>query len=188
MPDDTLLSLTADIVTAHVANNHVAASDVPALIATVYGALGAAISPPAEPEAAPKPAVPIRSSIKQDYIVCLEDGAKLKMLKRYLQTKFDLTPQQYRQKWGLPNDYPMAAPSYSEKRRTLANAIGLGRKAIEQVETVVEEAAAPAIEAVKAGRRKLKIAVGKAAESTPPASDVAAKPTRTRKPKASPAS
>ena len=125
---DTLITLTADIVAAHVSNNSVSVNDLPQLIANVHGALsGLGGSAPA-PEAKPEPKVPVRSSIKPDYIVCLEDGKKLKMLKRHLMTHYQMTPEQYRQKWGLNADYPMVAPNYAEQRRTLAKSIGLGTK------------------------------------------------------------
>ena len=124
--DETLITLTADIVAAHVSNNSVAVNDLPQLIANVHGALAALNGPSSLPEAKPEPKVPVRSSIKPDYIVCLEDGKKLKMLKRHLMTHYSLTPDQYRQKWGLNSDYPMVAPNYAEQRRTLAKAIGLG--------------------------------------------------------------
>lgn len=129
MPDETLLALTADIVSAHVSNNSVSTTDLPALIQNVHTALSG-LGGPAQ-EAAPEkqaPAVSVRSSVKPDYIVCLEDGKKLKMLKRYLRTNFDLTPDEYRAKWGLSKDYPMVAPNYAETRRALAVSIGLGRK------------------------------------------------------------
>ena len=128
MPDNNLIDLTADIVSAHVTNNNTAAADLPGLIQSVFAALSATANP-VEPEA-PKqePAVSVRSSIKHDYIVCLEDGAKLKMLKRYLRTNFDMSPDDYRAKWSLPKDYPMVAPAYAETRRALAHSIGLGRK------------------------------------------------------------
>lgn len=125
--DDTLITLTADIVAAHVSNNSVAVNDLPQLIQNIHGALSG-LSGRAQQEARPVPKVPIRSSIKPDYIVCLEDGKKLKMLKRHLMTHYQLTPDQYRQKWGLPADYPMVAPNYAEQRRMLAKAIGLGTK------------------------------------------------------------
>ena len=125
--DDTLITLTADIVAAHVSNNSVAVNDLPQLIQNIHGALSG-LSGRAVQEARPEPKVPIRSSIKPDYIVCLEDGKKLKMLKRHLMTHYQLTPDQYRQKWGLPSDYPMVAPNYAEQRRMLAKAIGLGTK------------------------------------------------------------
>ncbi|MEO6580783.1 MAG: MucR family transcriptional regulator [Sphingomicrobium sp.] len=124
---DTLLTLTADIVAAHVSNNSVAVNDLPNLINNVHGALSS-LSGRAAPEAKLEPKVPIRSSIKPDYIVCLEDGKRLKMLKRHLMTHYQMTPDQYRQKWGLNSDYPMVAPNYAEQRRTLAKAIGLGTK------------------------------------------------------------
>jgi predicted transcriptional regulator len=125
--DDTLITLTADIVAAHVSNNSVAVNDLPQLIQNVHGALSS-WSGRGVPEARPEPKVPIRSSIKPDYIVCLEDGKKLKMLKRHLMTHYQMTPDQYRQKWGLAADYPMVAPNYAEQRRKLAKAIGLGTK------------------------------------------------------------
>ena len=127
--NDELLALTADIVSAHIGNNKTSVNDVPALIASTFEALNK-LGQPAEADA-PKaePAVSIRSSIKPDYIVCLEDGKKLKMLKRHLQTSYGMTPDDYRTKWGLPRDYPMVAPSYAATRSSLAKQIGLGRKA-----------------------------------------------------------
>ena len=126
--DDTLITLTADIVAAHVSNNSVAVNDLPQLIQNVHGALSTLSGSGAAAEAKPEPKVPIRSSIKPDYIVCLEDGKKLKMLKRHLMTHYQMTPDQYRQKWGLNADYPMVAPNYAEQRRALAKSIGLGTK------------------------------------------------------------
>jgi predicted transcriptional regulator len=126
--DDTLLTLTADIVAAHVSNNSVAVNDLPNLIQNVHGALNGIARQGSAPEAKPEPRVPIRSSVKPDFIVCLEDGKRLKMLKRHLMTHYNLTPDQYRQKWGLSPDYPMVAPNYAEQRRTLAKSIGLGTK------------------------------------------------------------
>ena len=126
---ETLITLTADIVAAHVSNNSVAVSDLPVLIANVHGALTNLGSPKAEPEAKKQePAVSVRSSIKPDYIICLEDGKKLKMLKRHLMTHYQMTPDDYRAKWNLPADYPMVAPNYAEQRRSLAKKIGLGTK------------------------------------------------------------
>lgn len=128
--DETLVTLTADIVSAHVSNNSVAVGDLAALISNVHGALkglGTQAAPP-QTDVKPTPAVSVRASVKPDYIVCLEDGAKLKMLKRYINTRFGMTPDQYRQKWGLPADYPMVAPNYAEQRRNLAKTIGLGTK------------------------------------------------------------
>lgn len=123
-----LLALTTDIVASHVSNNPVTVSEVPQLIRQVYSALadvdGAA--PPA-PEL-PKPAVPIRKSVTPDYIVCLEDGKKLKMLKRHIRTRYGLTPDEYRERWGLAPDYPMVAPNYASRRSALAKKIGLGKK------------------------------------------------------------
>ena len=126
--EDTLLTLTADIVAAHVSNNSVAVNDLPTLIQNVHAALNGISGASSAPEPRPEPKVSIRSSIKPDYIVCLEDGKKLKMLKRHLMTHYNLTPEQYRQKWGLSADYPMVAPNYAEQRRTLAKSIGLGTK------------------------------------------------------------
>lgn len=125
---DTLITLTADIVSAHVSNNSVAVSDLPSLIQNIYSALNGLGQAVPAPEEKLEPAVSIRASVKPDYIVCLEDGKKLKMLKRHLMTHYQMTPEQYRAKWGLPADYPMVAPSYAEQRRTLAKKIGLGTK------------------------------------------------------------
>ena len=125
---ETLITLTADIVSAHVSNNSVAVNDLPVLIQNVHNALSGLGTRKEEPAAKPEPAVSIRSSIKPDYIVCLEDGKKLKMLKRHLMTHYQMTPDDYRQKWGLSADYPMVAPSYAEQRRMLAKKIGLGTK------------------------------------------------------------
>lgn len=125
---ETLITLTSDIVAAHVSNNDVAVADVPALITNVYAALANLGEAPVVEEAKPQPAVAIRNSVKPDYIVCLEDGKKLKMLKRYLRTNYNMSPEDYRARWGLPADYPMVAPNYAEKRRDLAKKIGLGRK------------------------------------------------------------
>ena len=125
---ETLITLTSDIVAAHVSNNSVSVGDLPSLISNVYSALAALGHAAPVAEAPPEPAVSIRSSVKPDHIVCLEDGKKLKMLKRHLMTHYNLTPDQYRARWGLPSDYPMVAPNYAEKRRELAKKIGLGRK------------------------------------------------------------
>jgi predicted transcriptional regulator len=126
--NETLITLTADIVSAHVSNNSVAVNDLPTLIQNVHGALTGLGVKAEEPETRPEPAVSVRSSIKPDYIVCLEDGKKLKMLKRHLMTHYQMTPDEYRAKWGLAADYPMVAPNYAEQRRTLAKKIGLGTK------------------------------------------------------------
>lgn len=123
-----LLTLTSDIVAAHVSNNSIASSDLSSLIESVFGTLSSLGAEAAEPEVELKPAVPIKKSITDDYVICLEDGKKLKMLKRHLKTAYDLSPEQYRAKWGLPHDYPMVAPNYARKRQQLAKKIGLGRK------------------------------------------------------------
>ncbi len=128
-PKENLITLTADIVSAHVENNQVALGEVQGMIAKIYSALASLGSPAAEPVVVQEPAVSIRSSVKPDYIVCLEDGKKLKMLKRHLSTRYGMSPADYRAKWKLPADYPMVAPNYAEQRRSLAHKIGLGRKA-----------------------------------------------------------
>lgn len=125
---ELLITLTSDIVAAHVSNNSVAVSDVSALIQNVHAALANLSQSAPAPEVKPEPAVSVRSSVKPDYIVCLEDGKKLKMLKRHLMTHYQMTPEDYRSKWGLPADYPMVAPNYAEQRRSLAKKIGLGTK------------------------------------------------------------
>ena len=128
--NEMLVTLTAEIVASHLSNSasSVAIDDVPTLITKVHGAL-AALDNVVEPEAeVQEPAVSIRQSIKPDHLVCLEDGKKLKMLKRYLMTNYQMTPDDYRRKWNLPADYPMVAPNYAEQRRDLAKKIGLGRK------------------------------------------------------------
>jgi predicted transcriptional regulator len=145
---------TSNIVASYVANNSVAAADLPALIDSVFKALsnaGKAEVPAAEK---PQPAVPIKKSVADDYIICLEDGKKLKMLKRHLKTRYNMTPDEYRQRWGLPSDYPMVAPAYAEQRSVLAVKIGLGRKpeAAPVVESPSQEAR-PSRRRV-AGRRK----------------------------------
>lgn len=121
------VGLTAEIVSAYVSNNPVPASDLPALIGSIHDALGK-LSRTQEAAEKPKPAVSIAKSVTRDHIVCLEDGLKFKSLKRHLATKYGLTPEEYRDKWGLPRDYPMVAPSYSEARSALAKKLGLGRK------------------------------------------------------------
>ena len=124
-----LITLTADIAASFVSNNRIGTGDIAELIASVHSALSA-LGQADEPAATrQEPAVSIRSSVKPDHIVCLEDGKKLKMLKRYLMTKFQMTPDQYRAKWDLKSDYPMVAPNYSATRSKLAKDNGLGRKA-----------------------------------------------------------
>ena len=130
-PDDNkktdLLELTANVVANHLSNNNVDAKDIPALIREVYKTMetlngnGASLSPTVQP------AVPIEESITPDYIICLEDGKRLKMMKRYLRTKYNLSPEDYRRRWGLPPDYPLVAPKYAQKRQELAKSIGLGK-------------------------------------------------------------
>ena len=130
MPDDKptaeLLELTTKIAAAHVASNPIAVTDVPGLIATVHQAL--ATLGPEEAAPRPEPAVPIKQSVKPEYIVCLEDGKKQKMLKRHLKTAHGMTPTEYRERWGLPRDYPLVSPNYTKQRSQLAKKIGLGRK------------------------------------------------------------
>ena len=123
-----LLAMTTEIVSAHVANNQVPVGDLADLIKHVYSSL-ASQGQPATPEAErPVPAVPIKKSVMPDYIICLEDGKRLTMLKRHLQSRYNMSPSEYRTKWGLPDDYPMVAPAYAERRSVLAKEIGLGRK------------------------------------------------------------
>lgn len=125
-PMNELLSLTAEIVAAHVSNNTVAVADLPSLIDQVYRSLtNVGQEQVAQPER-PQPAVPIKKSVTPEYIVCLEDGKKLKMLKRHLKTAYNMSPEQYRERWGLPADYPMVAPDYAKHRSSLAKKIGLG--------------------------------------------------------------
>lgn len=123
-----LLGLTAEIVSAHVSNNPVSMSDLPNLISEVYRTLSTLGQPQAAPVEKQQPAVPIKKSITPEFLICLEDGKKLKMLKRHLKTAFDMTPDQYREKWGLGADYPMVAPNYTKHRSSLAKRIGLGTK------------------------------------------------------------
>ncbi|MCI4664651.1 MAG: MucR family transcriptional regulator [Neomegalonema sp.] len=123
-----LLQLTSTIVSSHVSNNPVAQTDLPPLIKSVFSTLQElSVEEPEEPEEELKPAVPIKKSVTNDYIVCLEDGKQLKMLKRHLKSAYNMTPEEYRQRWSLPADYPMVAPSYAQKRQELAKKIGLGR-------------------------------------------------------------
>jgi len=131
MPDQTshadLLALTTEIVSSHVSNNTVAQNEMPGLIEQVFrtlSGLGTGVSSVSADR--PQPAIPVKKSVTPDYIVCLEDGKKLKMLKRHLKTAYDMTPEEYRERWGLPNDYPMVAPNYAKQRSRLAKDIGLG--------------------------------------------------------------
>ena len=123
------IELAADIVSAYVSNNSVPSADLPSLINEVHGALlkvgGGTVEMPAE---APKPAISVKRSVTPDYIICLEDGKKFKSLKRHLRTQYGMTPEQYREKWGLPADYPMVAPNYAKARSELAKEMGLGQQ------------------------------------------------------------
>jgi predicted transcriptional regulator len=125
---ETLITLTSDIVAAHVSNNNVRTEDVAPLITLVHQALSGLGGCESSEQPRPDPAVSIRSSVKKDHLVCLEDGKKMKMLKRHLMTEHGMTPDEYRQRWGLGSDYPMVASDYAETRRELAKKIGLGRK------------------------------------------------------------
>lgn len=127
--DADLIDLTADIVSAYVSNNTVASTDLPGLINEVYGALQRTASTSTEPEPEPlKPAVPVKKSVMPDYIICLEDGKKFKSLKRHLRTHYNMTPEEYREKWDLGADYPMVAPNYAAARSELAKKMGLGQQ------------------------------------------------------------
>lgn len=125
---EDLLRMTAQVVAAYVGNNVIPAAQVPEVITSVYGSLASLESGAGDEQTTQKPAVPIKKSITPDYVVCLEDGKKLKMLKRHLRTTYGLTPEEYRAKWGLPADYPMVAPNYAKQRSSFAKKIGLGRK------------------------------------------------------------
>ena len=148
---DSVLEFAAQIVSAHVSNNSVQASALPDLIQQVYKALTMVGHEPAPAEKL-EPAVPLKKSVFPDYIVCLEDGKKLKMLKRHLMTSYGMTPEAYRERWGLPSNYPMVAPSYAERRSALAKSIGLGRKPSGASEGADEGGEAPAKPA-KRGRK-----------------------------------
>ncbi|MEP3225070.1 MAG: MucR family transcriptional regulator [Parasphingorhabdus sp.] len=126
--DETLIALTSQIVVAHVNNNSVAVSDLPLLINSVHSTMTELAGKPSSAKTQQEPAVPVKDSIKPDHIVCLEDGKKFKMLKRHLMTRYNMTPEEYRAKWGLPADYPMVSSNYSKVRSGLATKIGLGKK------------------------------------------------------------
>lgn len=124
-----LVELTAEIVSAYVGNNPVSSTDLPGVINEVHKALSSAVTEAEKPETPElKPAVSVRRSVTPDYIICLEDGKKFKSLKRHLRTHYNLSPDEYREKWGLPRDYPMVAPNYAEARSQLAKKMGLGQK------------------------------------------------------------
>ena len=124
-----ILRLATEIVAAYVSNNAMAANDLPGMIRTVHSTLAGLDQAPGARESDLVPAVPVKKSVTADYIICLEDGKKLKMLKRYLRSQYGLTPEEYRARWGLPHDYPMVAPNYAAQRSKLAKQIGLGRVA-----------------------------------------------------------
>ncbi|TYC61912.1 MucR family transcriptional regulator [Rhodobacterales bacterium] len=131
--DADFIELTADIVSAYVANNTIASQELPDLIATVHSALTTTVQKAQEPEVVELvPAVPVKKSVGEDFIICLEDGKKFKSLKRHLRTHYDLTPEEYRAKWNLPADYPMVAPSYAASRSELAKKMGLGQQRAQQ--------------------------------------------------------
>ena len=155
--DQGLLSLTTEIVASFVGNNVVAIGDLPAVIAAVFGTLRSVTDGEAEkPAEAPVPAVPIKKSIGTDFLICLEDGRKVKILKRYLATRYNLTPDQYRQRWGLAKTYPMVAPAYAAQRSAMARQIGLGRKPAAAAPAPAPEPAPAASEPPRrvGGRRK----------------------------------
>ena len=159
MEDHDLITLVGDIVSAFVSNNSVHASDLPQLIEVVHTSLKTIVSPKPEPAAPVQaPAVPVKKSITDDYLICLEDGKKFKSLKRHLQQAFGLTPDEYRTKWGLPRDYPMVAPGYAAKRSQLAKESGLGsdRRKPAPVAPVAEEtpAMAPSEPSVPAPKKR----------------------------------
>ena len=140
---ESYMILTAEIVAAYVSNNSVQAADLPALIRSVHASLANVSAGAVEaPSEAPKePAVPIKKSISSDYIICLEDGKKFKSLRRHLKTAYDLTPEAYRSKWGLPHDYPMVAPAYAAQRSALAKQNGLGSSRVAAAEKAVDGSA-----------------------------------------------
>ena len=148
-----LTSLTADIVSAYVANNALSGDKLPDFIGSVYGALSRACVQGAEPAKVElRPAISVKKSVTPDYIICLEDGKKFKSLKRHLRAHYDMSPEEYREKWGLPHDYPMVAPAYAAARSDLAKNMGLGRRSA-AAEVVVEvEVPAPSAPAGKAGK------------------------------------
>lgn len=123
-----ILELTTDIVSAYASNNNISTNELADLVDTIHGKLSGIAGGGSGTKPRPKPAVPVKRSVTNDYIICLEDGAKLKMLKRYLRTHYKMTPEEYRERWNLPADYPMVAPGYAKKRSEFAKKIGLGKK------------------------------------------------------------
>ncbi len=157
---DSMLALTTRIVSAYIGKNPMPGSELPALIDRVFQSLaGLTIGSAAAPETRPEPAVPVKKSVFANHIICLEDGKKLKMLKRHLMTSYGMTPDAYRERWKLPPDYPMVAPNYAERRSALAKSIGLGRKpaAAGPDASVTEQDEAPA-EPVRRGRKPARAA------------------------------
>ncbi|WP_127076550.1 MucR family transcriptional regulator [Rhodomicrobium lacus] len=151
-----LTSFTADVVAAYVANNVISADKLPDFIGSVYAALSKAATQAVEPvKPELTPAVPVKKSVTQDFIICLEDGKKFKSLKRHLKTHYDLSPEEYREKWGLPHDYPMVAPAYAAARSNLAKSMGLGQRNAAKPASPVQSApaAAPKTAAKGRGRR-----------------------------------
>lgn len=162
MENEALLDHVADIVSAHVSNNAVAAADLPGLVQAVYASLAALGQAPEPAVEVLKPAVSVRSSVNPNAVACLECGEKMKMLKRHLGTEHGLTPAEYRTRWSLPADYPLVAPDYAAKRKELAVRIGLGRKPGQSPKAAVEAApkAQPKAAAAPAKRKKLGVAFG----------------------------
>jgi predicted transcriptional regulator len=153
--DQGLLNLTTEIVASYAGHNTVAIGDLPAVINGVFRALrSAGLGEAEKPAEAPVPAVPVKKSIGTDHLVCLEDGRKVTMLKRYLAVRYNLTPDQYRQRWGLPKDYPMVAPAYAARRSALAKQFGLGRKPAAAAAAPEPAPAAPEPQRRVGGRRK----------------------------------
>ena len=157
----SLIELTADIASAYVSNNSVSAGDLPGLIKSIHGALSGADGEPEKPVEIKAPAVSIKKSITDEFLICLEDGRKFKSLKRHLRTKYNLSPEDYRAKWGLPKDYPMVAPAYADARSKLAKLMGLGQggrkpagKATKAAATAKATASAPAKTPAPRGRPK----------------------------------
>jgi predicted transcriptional regulator len=142
--DAKTIELTAEIAAAYASNNRLAVADLPALIQSVSSALMATANPPSEPAGVRTPAVPIRRSVQPDFIVCLEDGRRFKSLKRHLQARYGLTPEAYREKWGLPQTYPMVAPNYAASRSALAKAMGLGAGGRNGASTTAQALSVPA--------------------------------------------
>ncbi len=151
---EKLIDFTVNIVCSYLDNNQISSCDIPELISKVYSVFAYLDSPATIRVVAQEPAVSIRNSVKPDYIVCLEDGKKLKLLKRHLRKAYDMSPNDYRAKWKLPSDYPMVAPNYADQRRRLAKKIGLGRKQAVASFVITEQTA---VEPKKRSTRKLKL-------------------------------